>query len=117
VKIVSGGVIGFLPRVVFAAVDYGSIVQGDEPELYVDKCGRGDTSIVSNSYLFVDFKYVSAPYSIQRSGQAVVVNGVVANCLYKGNILTNQPSLQVGPDGKAYWQTRKKDMSKVLPDL
>ena len=66
-----------------AEIDYGSRVNGDEPRLYVDRYGMGDPTVVSNGYLFVEFEYIPAPYHIQRVGQAVVVNGVIVNCLFR----------------------------------
>lgn len=71
---------------VSAEVDYGSLIQGDEPVFHIEKYGRGEVMVASNGYLFVDFKYLPAPYIIQRIGQAVVVNGIVVNCLYKREI-------------------------------
>ena len=65
--------------------DYGSRVTGDEPGLYVDRYGKGEPAVVSNGYLFVDFEYIPVPYHIQRVGQAVVVNGMVVNYLFRGD--------------------------------
>jgi len=71
---------------VCSEVDYGSRIRGDEAVLHIDKYGRGDLMVASNGYLFIDFKYLPAPYTIQRIGQAVVVNGIIVNCLYKREI-------------------------------
>jgi len=84
-----GWVFTFLASCSVAEIDYGFQIKGDEPILYVEKYGRGDAVVVSNGFLFVDFKYVPAPYTIQRVGQAVVVNGIIVNCLYKGEIHEN----------------------------
>ena len=65
--------------------DYGSRVTGDEPGLYVDRYGKGESAVISNGYLFVDFDYIPSPYHIQRVGQAVVVNGMVVNYLFRGD--------------------------------
>ncbi|MEI9478894.1 MAG: hypothetical protein WCO26_20310 [Deltaproteobacteria bacterium] len=105
---------GLIVECVKAGINFGDVITGTEPELLVDKCGKGDPVVVSNGYLFVECRYVPAPYTIQRVGQAVVVNGMVANCLYTGNILTNRPALQIGADGKPFWQMREKDMASDL---
>lgn len=73
-------------RPVSAEVDYGSLIQGDEAVLHTEKYGCGKAMVVSNGYLFVDFKYLPSPYTIRRIGQAVVVNNIVVNCLYKRDI-------------------------------
>ena len=98
-------VVGVLPSVVFAEVDYGSLVKGDEPGLYVGKYGKGNPVVVSNGYIFIDYKYISGPYVVQRIGQAVTVNGVVVNCLYKQEIPQKQERYvreYVGSDGKKH---------------
>ena len=90
-------------EIVQAGVDYGALIKGDEPELYVEKYGKGESVVVSNGYLFVDFTYVSAPYSVQRVGQAVVVNGLIVNCLYKKEIPEKDErysQIVKGPDGR-----------------
>ena len=73
------------PCVLRAEIDYGSRVEGNEPRLYVDRYGMGEPMVVSNGYLFVEFGYIPPPYHIQRVGQGVVANGVLANCLFRGN--------------------------------
>ena len=104
-KLIVGVAVGILPSVMFAEVDYGSLVKGDEPELYVDKYGKGDPVVVSNGYIFLDYKYMSGPYVVQRVGQAVTVNGVVVNCLYKQEIPQKQERYvreYVGSDGNTH---------------
>ena len=68
-----------------AEFDYGSRVTGDEPGLYVDRYGKGEPTVVSNGYLFVEFDYMPPPYHIRRVGQAVVVNGKIMNYLFRGD--------------------------------
>lgn len=69
-----------------AEIDFGSVIKGDEPRLHVEKYGISEPIVVSNGYVFVDFKYSPAPYTIQRIGQAVVVNNIIVNCLYTNDI-------------------------------
>ena len=45
----------------------------------------GEPTVVSNGYLFVEFDYIPPPYHIQRVGQGVVANGVLVNCLFRGD--------------------------------
>ena len=68
-----------------AEIDYGSRVEGNEPRLYVDKYGIGEPMVVNNGYLFVEFDYIPPPYHIQRVGQGVVANGILVNCLFRGD--------------------------------
>ena len=68
-----------------AEIDYGSRVNGDEPRLYVDRYGVGEPVVISNGYLFVEFGYIPSPYHIQRVGQGVVANGILVNCLFRGD--------------------------------
>lgn len=86
VRFAAGFAFCVFARPVFAEADYGSRIRGDEAVLHAEKYGRGEMVTVSNGYLFVDCKYVPAPYAIQRVGQAVAVNGIVVNCLYKREI-------------------------------
>ena len=78
-------VIGVSSCVLHAEIDYGSRVNGDEPRLYVDRYGMGEPMVVNNGYLFVEFDYIPPPYHIQRTGQGVVANGILVNCLFRGD--------------------------------
>lgn len=103
VRITVVAVLFAVSEIVQAGVDYGSRIKGDEPELHAEKYGKGETIVVSNGFLFVDFTYVPAPYSIHRIGQAVVVNDMIVNCLYKKEIpeKDEQYSQTIkGPDGR-----------------
>jgi hypothetical protein len=79
-------VIGLFSSAEGEATDVGSLIQGDEPILHIEKFGRGNPVSVSNGYLFIDFKYVAPPYVIERVGQAVTVNHIIVNCLYTNAI-------------------------------
>jgi hypothetical protein len=63
-------------------VDIGSVIKGNEEILHVGRFGRGTPVVISNGYLFIDFKYIPIPYVIERVGQAVTVNNIIVNCLY-----------------------------------
>lgn len=112
-----------IAEIVQAGVDYGSRIKGDEPELHVAKYGKGESVVVSNGYLFVDFTYIPAPYSVQRVGQAVVVNGLIVNCLYKKEIPEKDErysQIVKGPDGREIvWQSPAHPSStlKTTADL
>lgn len=71
-------------RALQAGIDYGSTVKGDEPELCVDRFGIGQTTVISNGYLFIEFVYMPPPYRIQRIGQAIAVNGIMVNRPFSG---------------------------------
>ena len=116
-------VLSILAGIAHAEVDYGSQIKGDETVLHVEKYGRGDPVVVSNGYLFVDFTYVPAPYAVQRIGQAVVVNGLIVNCLYKKEIPEKDEryrQIVKGPGGREIvWQSPAHPSStlKTTADL
>ncbi len=86
-------------------VDIGSVIQGDEPILHVERFGRGTPVSISNGYLFIDFKYIPPPYVLERVGQAVTVNKIIVNCLYTNAIpdtLTGVTSERLGSDGRMH---------------
>lgn len=86
-------------------VDIGSVIQGDEPILHVERFGRGTPVAISNGYLFIDFKYIPPPYVLERVGQAVTVNKIIVNCLYTNAIpdtLTGVTSERLGSDGRMH---------------
>ena len=68
-----------------AEIDYGSRVNGDEPKLYVDRYGKGEPWVINSGYLFVEFDYIPPPYHIRRVGQGIIANGVLVNCLFRGD--------------------------------
>ena len=86
-------------------VDIGSTIQGDEPILHVERFGIGHPVVISNGYLFIDFKYITPPYVIERIGQAVTVNKIVVNCLYTNEIpnsFERKSSEFLGSDGRMH---------------
>lgn len=83
----------------------GSIIQGDEAILHVERFGRGVPVVISNGYLFIDFKYIPSPYAIERVGQAVTVNNIIINCLYTNDIpesFERIASERLGSDGRMH---------------
>ena len=92
-----------------AEIDYGSRVSGNEPRLYVDRYGMGEPMVVSNGYLFVEFDYIPPPYHIQRVGQGVVANGVLVNCLFRGDP-------PVGGSWNTYSEVRLKNGANGFAD-
>jgi len=63
----------------------GEKIRGDETVLLADLYGTGVVTTVTNGYLFIDREYAPRPYRIQRVGQAVLVNGILLNALFRGN--------------------------------
>ncbi len=92
-------VICVLSNALQAGIGYGSIVTGDEPELYVNRFGKSDPIVVSNGYLFVEFTYMPPPYCIQRLGQAIVVNGIMVNRPFNGEPPTGSEVRKYGYTG------------------
>jgi hypothetical protein len=63
----------------------GQKIAGNEELLRVTRYGSNTCTVVSNGYVFVDGEYIPAPYTIQRIGQGVVINGILVNVLFKGD--------------------------------
>ena len=63
----------------------GDVVHGFEPQLFTNRYGVSSVTVVSNGFLFIDRKYVPAPYCIERVGQGIVVNGILVNNLFIGD--------------------------------
>jgi len=86
-------------------VDIGSTIKGDEEILHVERFGRGTPVVISNGYLFIDFKYIPIPYVIERVGQAVTVNNIIVNCLYTNALpetFQSVASERRGSDGRMH---------------
>jgi hypothetical protein len=73
-----------LTILVGAELDVGDRVTGEENDLLVNFFGTNEAVVVTNGYLFLDFDYVPGPYTIQRVGQGVSINGRLFSSLYRG---------------------------------
>lgn len=89
--------LSFMVQADTAGFGFGAVPKKDIEELHVDEFGQDKSTIIANGYLFVDFKYIDAPYVIQRFGIGVAVNSMLVTC----PIL---PSSNRVAEAKANWQ-------------
>jgi hypothetical protein len=75
----------FFAYVVRSEPNVGDEVYGFEPQLLTNRYGVSSITIVSNGFLFIDQKYVPAPYCVQRVGQGIIVNDILVNHLFVGD--------------------------------
>jgi len=65
---------------------FGMSIEGSEKALHLSQFGQDKLTTISNGYLFIDLRYVSAPYKVQRVGSGIAVNGMLVSCPLRGNL-------------------------------